>query len=104
MRKLTDKGKDILGEKSPFKDTFNSGNNPIFNQSLQEPDSKSHNTESGKKNQITPDEPHSKSPSLNSDLSINDKNENVKILKLFLVFWFISKNEKYTKNSYCSHC
>jgi hypothetical protein len=47
---------------------------------------------------------HSTSPSLNSDLSINDNEKNVKILKLFLVFWFISKNEKYTKNSYCSHC
>ena len=59
------------------------------NQSVQEPSNSSNNKESTNKNQITPDEPHSKSPSLNSDLSINDKNENVKILKLFLVFWLV---------------
>ena len=97
MRKLTDKGSEI-------KDNLLKKVKPTSFPTEQEPANESHNTESGKKNQITPDEPHSKSPSLNSDLSINDKDENVKILKLFFVFWFISKNEKYTKNSYCSHC
>ena len=85
MGKIFRKIKDKLGEKSPFKDTFNSGNNPIFNET---PDN-SNDSHDTNKNQITPDEPHSKSPSLNSDLSINDKNENVKILKLFFVFWLV---------------
>ena len=85
------------------------------NQSVKETTNGSHNTpaneynngiNNAQYNQATDsiDNTHSTSPSSNSTSSINDKNENVKILKLFFMFWFISKNEKYTKNSYCSHC
>ena len=79
-------GKILRKTKENIK-SFARGN--IFNKSFTETPNSTHNNESTNKNQITPDEPHSKSPSLNSDLSINDKNENVKILKLFFVFWLV---------------
>ena len=93
------KGKKL----SPFKQRTKESINESYNTPANE---YNNGTNNAQYNQATDsiDNTHSKSPSLNSDLSINDKNENVKILKLFLVFWFISKNEKYTKNSYCSHC
>ena len=85
------------------------------NQSVKETTNGSHNTPANEYNNGTNnaqynqatdsiDNTHSTSPSSNSTSSINDKNENVKILKLFFVFWFISKNKKCTKNGYYSHC
>ena len=72
---------------------------PIFQSENNTPNSTYHTpaneynngTNNAQYNQATDsiDNTHSTSPSLNSTSSINDKNENVKILKLFFVFWLV---------------